>query len=89
MAERQRPVSSVCRIVESILRSLSQAATARCADRRYKTKRASGASPTGHDYRQPKVEEGADAFWQVRIRIEMSSIGGRLFGQCAAVVLWR
>jgi hypothetical protein len=26
------------------------------------TKKASGRSPTGHDYRQPKVEEGADAF---------------------------
>jgi hypothetical protein len=23
-------------------------------------------SRRGHDYRQPKVEEGADAFWQVR-----------------------
>jgi hypothetical protein len=29
-------------------------------------KKASGTSPTGHDYRQPKVEEGTDAFWQVR-----------------------
>jgi hypothetical protein len=29
-------------------------------------KKAPAASPAGHDYRQPKVEEGTDAFWQVR-----------------------
>ena len=27
-----------------------------------KQKKASAAAPTGHDYRQPKLEEGADAF---------------------------
>jgi hypothetical protein len=29
-------------------------------------KKASAASPAGHDYRQPKLEEGTDAFWQIR-----------------------
>jgi hypothetical protein len=39
---------------------------ARCGQRRFKTKKAPASSPGGHDYRQPKVEEGAYAFWQVR-----------------------
>jgi hypothetical protein len=30
-----------------------------------KTKKAPASSPAGHDYRQPKLEEGIDAFWQV------------------------
>jgi hypothetical protein len=34
--------------------------------RRIKTQKGIGASPSGHDYRQPKLEEGADAFWQER-----------------------
>jgi hypothetical protein len=50
-----------------------------------KTKKASGSSPTRHDYRQPKVEEGTDAFWQVRKKIEMSSIGRRIVG---GALLW-
>jgi hypothetical protein len=49
--------------------------------RRTKRKKASGRSPTGHDYGQPKVEEGTDAFWQVRTRIEMSANGRRLLGE--------
>jgi hypothetical protein len=32
----------------------------------FKTKKAPTTSPAGHDYRQPKLEEGTDAFWQVR-----------------------
>jgi hypothetical protein len=34
--------------------------------RRCKTKKAPASSPAGHDYRQPKVEEGAGAFRQGR-----------------------
>jgi hypothetical protein len=45
-----------------------------------KTKKASAASPAGHDNRQPKLEEGTDAFWQVRIKIEMAEYRCRLFG---------
>jgi hypothetical protein len=33
---------------------------------RIKTKKAPAASPAGHDYRQPKLDDGTDAFWQVR-----------------------
>jgi len=47
-------------------RSLAQAAKARPARRSIKLKKASGASPAGHDYRQPKLEEGTDAFRQIR-----------------------
>jgi hypothetical protein len=36
------------------------------ARRSLQNKKAPASSPSGHDYRQPKVEEGADAFWQVR-----------------------
>ena len=43
------------------------------------------ASPAGHDYRQPKLEEGADAFWQVRTKIAMAEYRCRLFG--AALLL--
>ena len=37
-----------------------------------KTKKARAAPPAGHDYSQPKLEEGTDAFWQVREKIEMA-----------------
>jgi hypothetical protein len=40
---------------------------------RIKTKKAPAASPAGHDYRQPKLEEGTDAFCQVRQKIDGSS----------------
>ena len=49
------------------------------------SKKEAAASPAGHDYRQPKLEEGADAFWQVRKKIEMPEYRCRLFG---AALLW-
>jgi hypothetical protein len=58
-------------------RSSCQPFIARCALHHGQSKKASATSPAGHDYRQPKVEEGTDAFWQVRIRIEMSWSGLR------------
>jgi hypothetical protein len=33
---------------------------------RVQNKDAPAASPAGHEYRQPKLEEGTGAFWQVR-----------------------
>jgi hypothetical protein len=45
--------------------------------------------PIGRVYRQPKLEEGTDAFLQVRKIITMPEIGCRLLGKFAAVLLWR
>jgi hypothetical protein len=45
------------------------------------------ATSIGHDHRQPKLEEGTGAFWQVRIKIVMAGFGCRLFGSFAAVAL--
>jgi hypothetical protein len=47
---------------------------ARRDQRRIKTKKAPAASPAGHDYRQPKLEEGIDAFWRSHFKTEMVSI---------------
>jgi hypothetical protein len=51
---------------------------------RIKTKEASAASSAGHDDRQPKLEVGTDAFWQVRLKIESSSVAV----SSAAAWLW-
>jgi hypothetical protein len=70
MAERERPVSRGTRVVVniSVLRS-GRHGTLRSPQLK---KKAPAPSSNRHDYRHPKVEEGADAFGQVRIKIEMS-----------------
>jgi hypothetical protein len=52
-------------------------------------KKAPAASPVGHDYCQPKLEEGTDAFWQVRTK--NSEYRCRLLGGASATSsgLWK
>ncbi len=51
-----------------------------------KTKKASGRLPPGMTI-VTQVGRRPDAFWQVRIRIEMTLNGRRLFGDCAGGIL--
>jgi hypothetical protein len=92
MAEREHPVSSEYRIVVRITSVLPLARHGTLRRPPLPNKKGTGVFSARHDYRQPKVEEGADAFWQVRIKIGVSGIARRLpaadcYGPLGLVVL--
>src|SRR5450432_4252969 len=74
-AQRQIAQKRICDAKMRFINAfLLRAVTVHCGERCFKTKKAPASSPDGHDYRQPKLEEGTGALWQVRKGIVMSSI---------------